>query len=135
MRYHVSQSRSQTTTRSLHPLRIRFRTHVCRRRRLLVAVTGQDKKTGANQGNASMNSRNDKANAFFSIVVLLHGTFVLLILKQEIPIRLVSHLRDAYGHNREASKTEKNTFLYIFPRSNECPLILLIRVLYSWRKW
>lgn len=28
--YHVSQSRSPTTTRSLRPLRIRVRTHVCR---------------------------------------------------------------------------------------------------------
>lgn len=77
--------------------------------------TGQEDGGGGDQGNASINSRNDKANAFFSIVVLLHGMFVLLIPKQEIPIRLVSHLRDTYGRNREASKTEKNTFLYICP--------------------
>lgn len=63
-----------------------------------------------NQGNAGVNARNDKANAFFSIVVLLHGTFVLLMLKQEIPITLVSDSGDAYVHNCDESKTEENTF-------------------------
>lgn len=66
---------------------------------------------GTNQGNASGNSRNDKANALFSIVVSLHGTFVLLLLQQEIPITLVLHSGgDAHDRDRDASNTEENTF-------------------------
>lgn len=67
---------------------------------------------GRNQVNASGNSRNDKANALFSIVVSLHGTFVLLLLQQEIPITLVSHSGgdDAHDRDRDASNTEENTF-------------------------